>query len=106
MLSHPQRQAEQRELAEHMLLALEQQSARTAQQAEDQQQLIAQANSQIQVKQTLNSYSRAHRPSGCPGVLQRSNATAGRCASSILLLLLLLLLMHTDADATAKGAAK
>lgn len=54
MMSQPQRQTEQRELTEHMLHALEQQGARTAQQAEEQQQLCAQANSQIQVERALN----------------------------------------------------
>ncbi|KAL8274220.1 hypothetical protein Esti_001809 [Eimeria stiedai] len=46
--SQPQRQAEQRELAEHMLHAVEQQGVRTAHQAEEQDALCAQSAAQIQ----------------------------------------------------------
>ncbi|KAL8447424.1 hypothetical protein Emed_004378 [Eimeria media] len=46
--SQPQRQAEQRELAEHMLHAVEQQGVRTAQQTEEQDALFAQSAAQIQ----------------------------------------------------------
>ncbi|OEH79680.1 hypothetical protein cyc_06864 [Cyclospora cayetanensis] len=53
MLSQPQRQTEQRELVQHMLNAMKQQELRVAQQTEEQQQLVAQANTEIQVDSTL-----------------------------------------------------
>ncbi|XP_026194029.1 uncharacterized protein LOC113147492 [Cyclospora cayetanensis] len=50
MLSQPQRQTEQRELVQHMLNAMKQQELRVAQQTEEQQQLVAQANTEIQLE--------------------------------------------------------